>query len=103
LCQIKIDEFVVDAADGIETTFDDIYFLSSSCKFKDCTHTSETGCAVLQAVAHGQIDRKSYENYLKMVREKAYFESTVAERRKKDKNFGKMMKNYKKEKKKNKF
>ena len=94
---------IADAADGIETTFDDIYFLSSSCKFKDCTHTSETGCAVLQAVAHGQIDRKSYENYLKMVREKAYFESTVAERRKKDKNFGKMMKNYKKEKKKNKF
>lgn len=94
---------IADAADGLETTFDAIYFLSSQCKFNDCTHTSETGCAVIQAVEDGRIDRKSYENYLKMVREKAYFESTVAERRKKDKNFGKMMKNYKKEKKKNKF
>lgn len=43
------------------------------CKFKDCTHTSEAGCAVMQAVEHGNLDRKSYENYLTMAREKAYF------------------------------
>ncbi|MGQ9842850.1 MAG: ribosome small subunit-dependent GTPase A [Spirochaetota bacterium] len=87
---------IADAGDGIETTFNNIFFYSSKCKFKNCTHTSKIGCAVLQAVEHGQIDRKSYENYLKMVREKAYFELTVEERRKKDKNFGKMIKNDKK-------
>lgn len=92
---------IADASEGLETTFDNIYRLAAHCKFNDCTHTSEVGCAVIHAVEHGQIDRKSYENYLKMAREKAFFESTVAERRQKDREFGKMMKNYKREKKKN--
>lgn len=51
----------------------------------------------------GEIDKASYENYLKLEREKAHFESTAEERRKKDKEFGKFMKNYKKDMKKNKF
>ena len=47
-----------------------------------------------QAVGkHGELAEETYENYLKMEREKAYFESTVAERRKRDKKFGKMVKN----------
>ncbi len=88
---------ITDITDGLKTTFDSITSLAHLCKFKDCTHTSEAGCAVVQAVENGNLDRKSYENYLKMAREKAYFEATVAERRKKDKKFGKMLKNYKKE------
>jgi len=87
---------IADLSNGLETTFDKILQLSQSCKFKDCSHTHETGCAVLDAVEKGVIDRASYENYKKMQKEKAYFESTVAERRKKDKEFGKMVKNYKK-------
>jgi ribosome biogenesis GTPase / thiamine phosphate phosphatase len=93
---------IADSASGLEITFDRIISLSQNCKFKDCTHTSETGCAVLEAVENGIIDNSSYENYLKMERERIHFESTVAERRKKDKEFGKMVKNYKKEKSKNK-
>ena len=42
-----------------------------------------------------EIDKASYENYLKMEREKKHFESTLAEKRKRDKDFGKMIKNYK--------
>ena len=87
---------IADLSNGLETTFDKILQLSQSCKFKDCSHTHETGCAVLDAVEKGVIDRASYENYKKIQKEKAYFESTVAERRKKDKEFGKMVKNYKK-------
>jgi ribosome biogenesis GTPase len=52
---------------------------------------------VLEAVSKGKLDRSSYENYLKMEREKAHFESTVEEKRKKDKQFGKMLRNYKKD------
>jgi ribosome biogenesis GTPase len=89
---------IVDNTNGIETTFDKIYELSKHCKFSNCTHTSENGCSVLAAVANGEIEKSSYENYLKMQKEKAYFESTVVERRKKDKTFGKMLKNYKKSK-----
>lgn len=64
---------------------------------KDCTHINEKGCAVLDGVEKGEIDKASYENYLKMERKKARFESTIEEKRKKDKDFGKMTKNYKKD------
>jgi len=92
---------IADSTGGLEVTFETIAELSKSCKFKDCTHTTETGCAVVSAVENGEIDKSSYENYLKMEREKEHFESTVAEKRKKDKDFGKMIKNHKKNKKQN--
>lgn len=94
---------IVDTTHGLESTFDLIYKFSKNCKFKDCTHTSETGCSVLEAVEKGELDRSSYENYLKMEREKNHFELSVVERRKKDKDFGKIMKNYKKDISKNKY
>ncbi|MDD5765491.1 MAG: ribosome small subunit-dependent GTPase A, partial [Candidatus Marinimicrobia bacterium] len=93
---------IADTANGLEITFDRILEFAQNCKFKDCTHTHETGCSVLAAVESGKIDRASYENYLKMEREKAHFESTVAERRQRDKAFGKMLKNYQKDQRKNK-
>jgi len=88
---------ITDTSNGIETTFDMIISLSQNCKFKDCTHTKEIGCAVIEAVENGDIDKKTYENYLKLEREKAHFESTISEKRNKDKEFGKMQKNYKKD------
>lgn len=94
---------IADTTSGLEITFDRIVSLSKNCKFKDCTHISEAGCCVLEAIENGEIDQSSYENYLKMEREKTHFESTVAERRKKGKDFGKIVKNYKKDIKKNKY
>ncbi len=90
---------VADSNSGLELTFDKIIKLSSDCRFKDCSHTKEIGCAVIAAVESGEIDESSYENYLRMEREKEHFESTVAEKRQKDKDFGKMLKNYKKNRK----
>ncbi|MGQ7868196.1 ribosome small subunit-dependent GTPase A [Sunxiuqinia sp. sy24] len=94
---------ISDSADGLEMTFVSIVKLAKDCKFKNCTHTTEIDCAVLAAVERGEIDAAFYENYLKLEREKEHFESTVTERRKKDKDFGKMVKNYKKGKKSNKY
>ncbi|MDO8951619.1 MAG: ribosome small subunit-dependent GTPase A [Draconibacterium sp.] len=94
---------IADSSGGLEITFDRIVSLSKSCRSKDCTHTSEVGCSVLEAVENGEIDKSSYENYLKMEREKAHFEATVAEKRNRDKQFGKMMKNYKKDMNNNKY
>ncbi len=88
---------IADAGNGLEITFDLIFQLSGDCKFKDCTHTNEVGCAVLEAVENGEIDPASYENYRKMEREKAHFEASIAEKRKREKEFGKIMKNYKKD------
>ena len=94
---------IADSGNGLEITFNKIIDFSYSCKFKDCTHTNETGCSVIDAVENGELDKASYENYIKMEREKAYFESTVEDRRKKEKEFGKILKNYKKDMKKNKY
>lgn len=92
---------IADSTDGLEITFDEIALLSKACRFNNCTHTSEIGCAVLDAVEKGDIEKASYENYLKMEREKAHFESTIEERRKKDKDLGKLIRNYKKDMSKN--
>ena len=87
---------IADSGSGMASTFEAIFELAQNCRFKDCTHTTETGCAVLEALENDELEEASYENYLKMEKEKEHFESTVAEKRKKDKAFGKMFKNYKK-------
>lgn len=94
---------IADSKKGLEITFNEIIELSKDCKFKDCTHTTEIGCAVLKAVENDTIDKLSYENFLKMEREKEHFESTVAQKRKKEKDFGKMVKQFKDLKKSNKY
>ncbi len=92
---------IADATDGFELTFEKIVRLSMGCRFKDCTHTNETGCSVIEGVEKGIINTASYENYLKMRREIAHFETTAYEKRKHERKFGKILKNYKKDMKKN--
>lgn len=87
---------IADADSGLEITFNQIYDLAKDCKFDDCTHTNETGCEVIEAVENGTLDYSTYQNYLKMEREKAHFEETAYEKRKKEKSFGKILKDYKK-------
>jgi ribosome biogenesis GTPase len=94
---------IVDSTVALEMTFEAIFQLSKDCKFKDCTHTTEIECAVLEALSKGEIGRNFYENYLKMEKEKEHFESTISEKRKKDKDFGKMIKHFKKSRKSNKY
>lgn len=85
---------IADSSGGFETTFDSILIFAGNCRYKDCTHTVEAGCSVMEAVERGEIDKNSYENFLKMGREKIHFETTVAEKRKREKIFGKILKNY---------
>ena len=85
---------IADSPGGLETTFNKIAELSRYCRFKDCTHTNEIGCSVTEAVEKGELDRSSYENYLKLEREKAHFETTSQERKRTEKIFGKIVKDY---------
>jgi len=90
-----------DINEGIQETFDDIESLASQCKFNDCTHTNEPGCAILTAVEDGEINEKRYENFIKLRKETAYYERSYLEKRKRDKEFGKMVKSVMKFKKRN--
>jgi ribosome biogenesis GTPase len=71
---------VVDSGRGLETTFEFVGELSDRCRFKDCTHTSERGCAVKEAVENGDVERAAYENYLKMQKERDFFEASELEK-----------------------
>jgi ribosome biogenesis GTPase len=93
---------MTDNTEGIKTTFQVIFDISFKCKFPDCKHINETGCAVIEALNNGTIDKDSYDNYQKIHKEQERFQTTLAEKRKKDKVFGKMIKNYFKDNK-NKF
>ncbi|TAL35796.1 MAG: ribosome small subunit-dependent GTPase A [Spirochaetes bacterium] len=53
-------------SDGVEEVFEDIHSLAAGCRFGDCTHTVEPGCAVIEALASGVLDERRYGNYLKM-------------------------------------
>lgn len=94
---------VTDDEQAIALTFEEIRDLSSACRFEDCTHENEPGCAVLEALDVGQLDHEMYVNFKKLEREAQHFKSSVAEKRKKDKEFGKMVREVKKIKKNNKF
>jgi ribosome biogenesis GTPase / thiamine phosphate phosphatase len=94
---------VTDNLTGIKTTFEEIFNLTLRCKFPDCTHTKEAGCAVLEALDKEIIDMVSLENFKKIQREQQRFQTTLAEKHKKDMEFGRFVKSVVKEKKKNKY
>ena len=67
------------ADEGLQEAFPDMEELAVRCHFRNCSHTVEKRCAVLEAVAGGQVSRERYENYLKLQDELSY----LAEERKK--------------------
>ena len=71
---------------------------AKSCRFKDCEHITEPGCAVLEAVNNGLLDPKVYESYLKLQREAWHFSASEHEKRKKEKSFSKLIEEVKKRK-----
>jgi len=85
---------------GISETFSEIVELTERCRFNDCTHTQEDGCAVQAALVDGTISEDRYQNYLKLKRESEYNDMSYLEKRKKDKKFGKYCKSVMKHKKK---
>ena len=94
----ELGNLFIDA--GIEKTFSEIAELERECKFNNCSHTNEKGCAIRAAIEQGVLSEKRYENYAAMQREAAYNEMSYYEKRQKDRAFGKMIKSVKKHKKK---
>ena len=78
--------------DGLNETFSEIPELSQSCKFSNCSHTNEKGCAILAAIKAGDLSEQRYQNYLKMKKESEFNQMSYIEKRKKDKSFGKLVK-----------
>lgn len=83
---------VADAGKGIDVFFDQITALAKKCTYADCTHTHESGCAVVEAVASGKLDGEKYANYVNLKKEAEYAEMDDVEKREKDRQFGKFLK-----------
>jgi ribosome biogenesis GTPase len=88
---------VLGAEGGIDASYSDIVALSTQCHFRDCTHTNEPGCAVLKALETGEIAAGHYQNFVKLRSESEYYQMSSAEKRKKDKDFGRFIKSAKKD------
>ena len=93
----EIGNFDVDT--GIQETFDEIVELSYQCRYNDCSHTHEQGCAILAALKEGIITQDRYQNFIKLNKESAFYEMSYLEKKRKDKKFGKFVKSVLKEKK----
>lgn len=88
---------LVDVGVGVEDTFDEIAILAENCKYANCTHVQEPGCAVLQAVEKGELDKSRYANYISLKKETEHYEMTEIEKKEKNRSFGKFLKKAKKE------
>jgi len=87
---------LLGASEGVNQGFDDIIELSLNCRYPDCSHTQEPGCAVRAAIASGALTEDRYSSYTKLKTESEYHELSYLDRRKKDKAFGRFVKSVKK-------
>ena len=83
---------LTDVYEGIAAVFEEIEDLATRCRFSDCAHDREPGCAVQAAIAAGEIDPDRLTRWRKLLSEDMRNSETIAEARARDKGFGKMVK-----------
>ena len=88
---------LVGADNGLNAGFEDLVRLSAKCRYADCSHEQEPGCAVRAAVERGELSEDRHSNYLKLRKESEYYEMSYLDKRKKDKAFGRFIKSFKKQ------
>jgi len=88
---------LAQAGEAVADVFGDVSELAGRCKFADCTHVHEAGCAVLTAVRSGELSEAKYLNYLKLKKEADHYGMSSLEKKRKDQSFGRMVKNFKKQ------
>lgn len=85
-------------ADAAAQLFADVEALAARCRFRDCRHEAEPGCAVQAALAAGDLDARRLESYRKVLRDDARHRETLAESRARFRSFGRHVRQIKKEK-----
>ena len=66
-----------DSAEGLDEAFDELLVLAEGCRFRDCRHESEPGCAVAEAVRSGKLAQERLDSYHKLQRELQYLEIKI--------------------------
>lgn len=83
---------LVDVGDALDDVFSDVAGLAQRCRFADCSHEAEPGCAVQAAIADGTLDGERLRRYRKLRSEDRRNTETLAERRSRDRSLGKLYK-----------
>jgi ribosome biogenesis GTPase len=83
---------ILSAGEGLDDSFVDVKAIAASCRFADCSHNNEPGCAIRSAIESGELNAEHYQSYLKLKAESDFNEISYVDKRKKDKAFGKMVK-----------
>ncbi len=83
---------IVDCEEGIQSTFADIDELAKVCRFGDCQHNTEPGCAVRREIECGKLDQRRLDNYQKLLSEQQRNTQSVAQRHSSDRALGKFYK-----------
>ena len=83
---------LVDSGDALEDVFSEISTLAADCRFSDCRHETEPGCAVQAAIDTGVLDQQRLARFRKLLAEDRRNSETVAERRARDRNLGQLYK-----------
>lgn len=98
-------EFGVTSEDGADegSMFPAIEEFASLCRYGDCTHLMEEGCAVLDAVDSGELDVSIYESFVKLVKEQRRFGVKAEDKKRMSKQFGKIAREAKEHRKRNKY
>ena len=94
---VKLFGVTNDNAESLSEILD-ISHYEGRCRFKDCRHINEKGCAVIEAVEKGEIDSGVYESFLKLRREAWHYSASVHEKRTKEKSLSKLIEEVKKRK-----
>jgi len=89
---------ILSSGEGLDDSFTDIKVLIGQCRFADCSHSNESGCAIRKAIENGELNAAHYQSYLKLKAEAEFNEMSYVDKRKKDKAFGKKVKMVLKEK-----
>ena len=82
---------MLGVSEGLDDAFADIGQLAKNCRFADCSHSSEPGCAVRAAIERHELGEARLQDYLKLRKESAFHDLSYAERRKKDREFGRFV------------
>ncbi len=88
---------MLGAGAALDDSFGEIRGLSRACRFADCRHAGEPGCAVRTAIERGELAADRYESYAKLKKEAEHHEMSLVEKRRKDKAFGNFLKTAKKQ------
>lgn len=88
---------IVGAGEGVDIGFEEFVALSAKCRYANCSHEHEPGCAVRAATENGELSEDRYSSYIKLKKESEYYEMSYLDKRKKDKAFGRFIKSVKKQ------